>query len=164
MTADRELLKPQSISQLRHVVRPVQQPTTLLKVRRTTAGPVNRNNTYSEFAGDVIIRTEVKSRTDPTMEEENRTPFAISVLLIADLPAVGKLHIARINHQAPTLPIRPKGPFQPHITALMYGCPGSACLGSWFYVVSFAVRQGEHRDSETYCMVQLQGWCQHRAD
>ena len=126
MTADSELLKPQSISHLRHVVRPVQQPTVLLKVRRTAAGPVNRNDTHSEFTGDVIIRTKVESRTDPTVEEENGTPVAISILLLPDLPAVGKLHIARINHQVSNLLIREKSPFHRAHNAL------SCCIRGWF--------------------------------
>jgi hypothetical protein len=111
MTADGELLKPQSISHLRHVVRPVQQPPILLKIRRTASGPVDRNDTHSEFTGYVIIRTKVESRTDPTVEEEDGTPFAISILLIPDLPAVRKLHIARIKHKDSSLHTRSRSRF-----------------------------------------------------
>ena len=73
----------------------------------------------TEFTGDVIVWTKVESRTDPTVEREDRTPFTISVLLIRDLPVVGKLHIARINHQTPNLPIRPEGRSHPPISAHM---------------------------------------------
>jgi hypothetical protein len=100
VAADRELPEFQSISHLRHVVRPIQQLTILLKVRRTTARPINCNDTHSEFTGDAIVRTKIESRTDPTVEEEDRTPFAISVLLIRDLPTVGKPYVARVDHHA----------------------------------------------------------------
>jgi hypothetical protein len=99
--ANRESFEFERISQLRYVVWPIQQAPALLEIRGPAAGPINRYHSYPEVSGDFIVWGEVESRTDPTVKEEDRDGFAISVLLIPDLPAIRELDMTGFDHQFP---------------------------------------------------------------
>ena len=87
---DHETLQPQRVCQLDHVVGPIDQGATGLKVGETHARPVEGDQPDTARFRRLVAKAPLEPRSGPAVEEEERSAPGIAPFRIAQSTAVWK--------------------------------------------------------------------------
>jgi hypothetical protein len=69
----------QRIGKLGHIVGPIQQGTTRLKVRQAIPGSIKRDDARTELEGNRVIWVALPPRSRQSMEKEDRCTCKIAI-------------------------------------------------------------------------------------